>query len=70
MVSHLVGGLIAGILQSQVDRGVLQRAPHVELQGDVVHTLGIEEIGITTWSVYLCLFMFHFMLDWGFIVRC
>ena len=46
VASHLVGGLITGVLQGQVHHGVLQSAAHVELQGDVVHTLGVEEKGI------------------------
>lgn len=39
VVSHLVDGLIAGVLQPQVDHGVLQRPAHVELQGQVIHPL-------------------------------
>lgn len=37
--SHLVCGLITGILQRKVHHSVLEGAAHVELQGDVVHTL-------------------------------
>lgn len=37
--SHLVSGLIAGALKGQIDHGVLQGAPHVELQRKVVHPL-------------------------------
>lgn len=36
---HLVGGLVAGVLQRQVHHGVLKCAAHVELQGDVVDAL-------------------------------
>lgn len=36
---HLVCGLITGVLQSQVNHGVLQSAAHVKLQGEVVDTL-------------------------------
>lgn len=43
---HLVGGLIAGVLQRQVHHGVLEGAAHVELQGDVVDTLRKE----TSWA--------------------
>lgn len=35
----LVDGFIAGVLQPQVDHGVLQRPAHVELQGQIVHPL-------------------------------
>lgn len=38
---HLVGGLIAGVLQRQVHHGVLECAAHVELQGDVVDALRV-----------------------------
>lgn len=38
---HLIGGLIAGVLQRQVHHGVLKCAAHVELQGDVVDTLRV-----------------------------
>lgn len=37
--AHLVDGLVTGVLQRQVHHGVLQCAAHVELQGEVVHTL-------------------------------
>lgn len=36
---HLIGGLIAGVLQGEVDHGVLQSPAHVELQGQVVDAL-------------------------------
>lgn len=36
---HLVHGLIAGVLQGQVHHGVLQGTAHIELKGNVVHTL-------------------------------
>lgn len=41
-ISHLVGGFITGVLQSQIHHGVLQSAAHVELQREVVHTLQME----------------------------
>lgn len=37
--SHLVSGLITGILKRKVHHGVLESAAHVELKGDVVHAL-------------------------------
>lgn len=37
---HLVNGFIAGVLQAQVHHRVLQGAAHVELQGQVINTLG------------------------------
>lgn len=37
--AYLVDGFVAGVLQTQVDHGVLQCAAHVELQGQVVHSL-------------------------------
>lgn len=36
---HLVCGFITGVLQGQVNHGVLQSPAHVELQGEVVDTL-------------------------------
>lgn len=44
-LSHLVRGLIAGVLQCQVHHGVLEGAAHVELKGDVVHTLQFGQKG-------------------------
>lgn len=38
-LAHLVDGFIAGVLQPQVDHGVLQRPAHVELQGQIIHPL-------------------------------
>lgn len=38
-VTDLVDGFVAGVLQAQVDHGVLQRPAHVELQGQIVHPL-------------------------------
>ncbi len=38
-LSHLIRGLITGILQGQVHHGVLECTAHVELKGDVVHAL-------------------------------
>ncbi len=39
LVSHLVDGFIAGILQPEVDHGVLERSAHVELQRQIIHPL-------------------------------
>lgn len=39
LLSHLVCSLITGILQCKVHHGVLEGTAHVELKGDVVHTL-------------------------------
>lgn len=44
-LSHLVRGLIAGVLQCQVHHGVLEGAAHVEFKGDVVHTLQFGQKG-------------------------
>ncbi len=44
-LSHLIRGLITGVLQCQVHHGVLEGAAHVELKGDVVHTLQIGKEG-------------------------
>jgi len=46
--AHLVDGFVAGILQPQVNHGVLQRPPHVELQGEVVNPL---EEKTNAWSL-------------------
>lgn len=43
---HLVRGLITGVLQCEVHHGVLEGAAHVELKGDVVHTLQFGNKGI------------------------
>lgn len=43
LCSDLVHGFITGILQCQVHHGVLESAAHVELKGDVVHTLRFGE---------------------------
>lgn len=45
--AHLVDGFIAGVLQPQVNHGVLQRPPHVKLQGEVVNPLKEKT---TPWS--------------------
>ena len=37
--SDLVDCFIAGVLQPQVDHGVLQRPAHVELQRQIIHPL-------------------------------
>lgn len=37
--NHLIGGFVAGVLQSKVDHGVLQSPAHVELKGEVIHPL-------------------------------
>ena len=37
--AHLVDGFVASVLQPQVNHGVLQSPPHVELQGEVVNPL-------------------------------
>ena len=39
VLSHLVDGLVTGVLQPQVNHGVLEGSAHVELQGEVVHPL-------------------------------
>lgn len=36
---YLVDGLITGVLQAQVDHGVLQRSAHVELQRQIINPL-------------------------------
>ena len=38
---YLVHGFIAGSLNAEVDHGVGEAPAHVELQGEVVHTLGV-----------------------------
>lgn len=42
-VSDLVDGFIAGVLQPQVDHGVLERPAHVELQRQIIHPLNTWE---------------------------
>lgn len=42
-LTDLVDGFVAGVLQTQVDHGVLQCSAHVELQGQIVHPLGRGE---------------------------
>ena len=53
--SHLVGGFIAGVLQAEVDHGVLQSSTHVELQRQVVDPLGTDsrsaQLGVTAKSI-------------------
>ena len=43
--THLVGGLVTGVLQCQVHHGVLQRPAHVEFQRQVVDPLSGETDG-------------------------
>ena len=40
-LTDLVHGLVAGALDAEVDHGVGEGPAHVELQGQVVHTLGV-----------------------------
>lgn len=53
---HLVHGLITGVLQREVHHGVLEGAAHVELKGDVVHSLRCREEGRneTEWADFHC----------------
>jgi len=37
--SDLIDGFVAGVLQAQVDHGVLERPAHVELQRQIIHPL-------------------------------
>ena len=39
--THLIHRLVTGPLDAEVDHGVGQAAPHVELQTEVVHPLGV-----------------------------
>ena len=39
--TDLVHGLVTGALDAEVHHGVGQAAPHVELQAEVVHPLGV-----------------------------
>jgi len=39
VLSHLVDGLITGVLQTQINHGILERSTHVELQRQVIYTL-------------------------------
>ena len=40
-LTDLVHGLVAGALDAEVDHGVGEGPAHVELQGQVVHTLRV-----------------------------
>ena len=48
--SHLVSGLITGILKCEVHHGVLEGATHVKLKGDVIHTLQWGKRGEIIWN--------------------
>lgn len=52
-LSDLVDGFIAGVLQPQVDHGVLERPAHVELQRQIIHPLDVER-DTNTNTVFLC----------------
>ena len=44
-LTDLVHGLVAGALDAEVDHGVGEGPAHVELQRQVVHTLGVLGAG-------------------------
>ena len=44
-LTYLVHGLVAGALDAEVDHGVGEGPAHVELQGQVVHPLGVLRAG-------------------------
>lgn len=46
---YLVDGFITGVLQAQVDHGVLQRSAHVELQRQIINPLNRDH-RVRTWS--------------------
>lgn len=44
MITDLIEGLIAGALNAQVHHGVGQGPAHVKLQGQIVHSLKLQNL--------------------------
>lgn len=53
LVCYLVDGFITGVLQPQVDHGVLESPAHVELQRQIIHPLHMRQKKIRS-IVFLC----------------
>lgn len=60
LVSDLVDGFIAGVLQPEVDHSVLEGPAHVELQGQIIHPLDMwHRINI----MCVCTHLFRVFID-------